>query len=112
MNVLVLLSFFTGLFPHIFNLATRARITSNATCGESGPETYCHLVEHVPMGGMQMEPSHAQCQVCNQYSQDELERRWIYNAIDGTNSWWQSPTLANGKHYHWVTITVDLQQVK
>ncbi|XP_071807655.1 laminin subunit alpha-2-like isoform X1 [Asterias amurensis] len=101
----------SGLFPHIFNLATRARITSNATCGESGPETYCRLVEHVPMGGMQMEPSHAQCQVCNLYSQDELERRWIFNAIDGTNSWWQSPTLANGKHYHWVTITVDLQQV-
>ncbi|XP_038056132.1 laminin subunit alpha-2-like [Patiria miniata] len=101
----------SGLFPHIFNLATRARITTNATCGERQPEMYCRLVEHVPMGEMQMEPDHAQCQLCDVYSQDPTQRHWIYNAIDGTNSWWQSPTLANGKHYHWVTITLDLQQV-
>lgn len=27
-----------GLFPHVINLATRARITANATCGQSGSE--------------------------------------------------------------------------
>ena len=39
----------TGLFPHIFNLATNAIIEATATCGDSGPETYCKLVEHVFM---------------------------------------------------------------
>ncbi|KAG0419195.1 hypothetical protein HPB47_004289, partial [Ixodes persulcatus] len=36
-----------GLFPSVFNLASNAGITVNATCGETGPETYCKLVEHI-----------------------------------------------------------------
>lgn len=32
----------------VFNLAANAKIDANATCGDSRPETYCKLVEHVP----------------------------------------------------------------
>ncbi|POI30878.1 hypothetical protein CIB84_005371, partial [Bambusicola thoracicus] len=35
----------------------------------------------------------------------------ISSAIDGTNNWWQSPSIQNGRQYHWVTITLDLRQV-
>lgn len=91
-----------GLFPSIFNLATNAIIVANATCGEIGPEVYCKLVEH----GVLKEP---QCGVCD--AKLETKRHPITNAIDGSNNWWQSPTLQNGKQYEWVTITLDLRQV-
>lgn len=39
------------------------------------------------------------------------ERHPITNAIDGKNTWWQSPSIQNGIEYHYVTITLDLQQV-
>lgn len=35
----------------------------------------------------------------------------IEYAIDGTNRWWQSPSIKNGMEYHYVTITLDLKQV-
>ncbi|KAJ8033997.1 Laminin subunit alpha-2 [Holothuria leucospilota] len=96
-----------GLFPHVFNLATRAVILSNATCGETKSEIYCHLVEHVP----DQEINFPQCRVCDLNSNKRKERHPIENAIDGTNSWWQSPSIANGMQYHWVTITLDLGQI-
>lgn len=40
------------------------------------------------------------------------ERHPIKYAIDGTNSWWQSPSIQNGMEYHYVTITLDLKQVE
>lgn len=40
-----------------------------------------------------------------------IERHPISHAIDGTNNWWQSPSIQNGREYHWVTITLDLRQV-
>ncbi|XP_069813854.1 laminin subunit alpha-1 isoform X1 [Dendropsophus ebraccatus] len=96
-----------GLFPAILNLASNADITANATCGESGPEMFCKLVEHVP-GRIVRNP---QCRVCDQNSVNPKERHPITNAIDGTNDWWQSPSIQNGREYHWVTITLDLKQV-
>ena len=48
-------------------------------------------------------------QICD--DGDEERRHPITNAIDGTNSWWQSPTLQNGPEFQWVTITIDLKQV-
>ncbi|OXB73578.1 UNVERIFIED_CONTAM: hypothetical protein H355_003880 [Colinus virginianus] len=39
------------------------------------------------------------------------EQHPISSAIDGTNNWWQSPSIQNGRQYHWVTITLDLRQV-
>ncbi|XP_078599139.1 laminin subunit alpha-2-like isoform X15 [Branchiostoma floridae x Branchiostoma japonicum] len=95
-----------GLFPLIFNLATNAKITSNATCGLNGPENYCKLVEHVPGEPFPQDP---QCSVCD--DNDPSLRHPIENAIDGTNSWWQSPTISQGRQYNWVTITLDLGQI-
>ncbi|XP_074043658.1 laminin subunit alpha-2 isoform X1 [Macrotis lagotis] len=96
-----------GLFPAVLNLATNALITTNATCGERGPEMYCKLVEHVP-GQPVRNP---QCRTCNQNSSYAYQRHPIMNAIDGKNTWWQSPSIKNGIEYHYVTITLDLQQV-
>ncbi|XP_073931083.1 laminin subunit alpha-2 isoform X3 [Castor canadensis] len=80
---------------------------TNATCGERGPEMYCKLVEHVP-GQPVRNP---QCRICNQNSSNPYQRHPITNAIDGKNTWWQSPSIKNGIEYHYVTITLDLQQV-
>lgn len=93
-----------GLFPTVFNLATRATITVNATCGSSGPEVYCKLVEHVQMRA-------PQCGVCDANSPDHDKRHPITHAIDGTPRWWQSPSLQNGPQYEWITVTLDLKQV-
>lgn len=158
MNCNFLLFFFLipGLFPAVLNLASMADITSNATCGLSGPEMFCKLVEHVP--GQPV--TNAQCRICNQNSAKpfgkrdshshthlqsiQYSRRWNWSlirhcrcdltcsneqvdddchvsqsterhpieyAIDGTNRWWQSPSIKNGMDYHSVTITLDLKQV-
>ncbi|XP_069052056.1 laminin subunit alpha-2 isoform X1 [Lepisosteus oculatus] len=96
-----------GLFPAVLNLASMAEISTNATCGERGPEMYCKLVEHVP-GQPVRNP---QCRVCNLASNRPYERHPITYAIDGTNRWWQSPSIQNGMEYHYVTITLDLKQV-
>ncbi|XP_051880562.1 laminin subunit alpha-2 [Pristis pectinata] len=96
-----------GLFPAVLNLATMAEISANATCGQSEPEMYCKLVEHVP-GRPFRNP---QCRICNLNSRNPRERHPITNAIDGTNRWWQSPSIKNGMEYHYVTITLDLKQV-
>ncbi|XP_026642027.1 laminin subunit alpha-2-like [Microtus ochrogaster] len=68
---------------------------------------YCKLVEHVP-GQPVRNP---QCRICNQNSSHPHQRHPITNAIDGKNTWWQSPSIKNGVEYHYVTITLDLQQV-
>uniref|UniRef100_A0A4W5KBC8 Laminin subunit alpha 2 n=1 Tax=Hucho hucho TaxID=62062 RepID=A0A4W5KBC8_9TELE len=97
----------SGLFPAVLNLASMAEISTNATCGETGPEMYCKLVEHVP--GQQVR--NTQCRICNNNNERQFERHPIEYAIDGTNRWWQSPSIKNGMDYHYVTITLDLQQV-
>uniref|UniRef100_A0A8C3PRK5 Basement membrane-specific heparan sulfate proteoglycan core protein n=1 Tax=Calidris pygmaea TaxID=425635 RepID=A0A8C3PRK5_9CHAR len=80
---------------------------TNATCGEKGPEMFCKLVEHVPGRPLR----NAQCRVCDRHSANPKEQHPISSAIDGTNNWWQSPSIQNGRQYHWVTITLDLRQV-
>uniref|UniRef100_A0A8C3CUE0 Laminin subunit alpha-1 n=1 Tax=Cairina moschata TaxID=8855 RepID=A0A8C3CUE0_CAIMO len=96
-----------SLFPAILNLASNAHISTNATCGEKGPEMFCKLVEHVPGRPLR----NAQCRVCDSHSANPKEQHPISSAIDGTNNWWQSPSIQNGRQYHWVTITLDLRQV-
>jgi laminin alpha 1/2 len=91
----------------VFNLASHSDIASNATCGQRRVETFCKLVEHVE----QESPRYVQCGVCDAHSDYEDERHPITNAIDGTHDSWQSPTLANGWEYNWVTVTLDLKQV-
>ncbi|KAM4601168.1 laminin subunit alpha-2 [Polymixia lowei] len=96
-----------GLFPAVLNLASMADISANATCGSLGQEMFCKLVEHVP-GQPVRNP---QCRFCNQQSTKPFERHPIEYAIDGTNRWWQSPSIKNGVEYHYVTVTLDLRQV-
>ncbi|XP_077565318.1 laminin subunit alpha-2 isoform X2 [Stigmatopora nigra] len=96
-----------GLFPAVLNLASMADISTNATCGQSEPQMFCKLVEHVP-GRPVRNP---QCRICDQNSTKPFERHPIEYAIDGTNRWWQSPSIKNGMEYHYVTITLDLKQV-
>ncbi|KAL4235537.1 Laminin Domain II [Mactra antiquata] len=96
-----------GLFPYILNLATRARITANASCGEDRPEYFCKLVEHVDL----QQISH--CDYCNARAgagrlEEIGDRHPISNAIDGSNKWWQSPSISKGWEYNHVTITLDL----
>ena len=94
----------------MFNLATRADITSNATCGENGPEHFCKLVQHVKKKKDDTDLK-AHCGICDSGSSDALERHPIEHAIDGTQNWWQSPSIASGKLYNQVTVTLDLKQV-
>ena len=108
MKHLVILFYFPGLFPHVFNLATLAHINSNATCGQHFPEPFCKLVEHVK----RRPGDKIQCGICFANSSIPGEAHPISSAIDGSHRWWQSPTIANGWIYNWVTITLDLKQVK
>ncbi|KAM4693155.1 laminin subunit alpha-2 isoform 1-T1 [Discoglossus pictus] len=96
-----------GLFPAVLNLASNALITANATCGEKAKDLFCKLVEHVP--GQPIRNS--QCRYCDQQSTNPNLRHPITHAINGKNSWWQSPSIKHGMQYHYVTITLDLQQV-
>ncbi|XP_053566671.1 laminin subunit alpha-2 isoform X2 [Bombina bombina] len=96
-----------GLFPAVFNLASNAIITANATCGEKGKELFCKLVEHVP--GQPIRNS--QCAHCHQNCDKPQWCHPINHAINGKMSWWQSPSISSGMQYHYVTITLDLHQV-
>ena len=49
--------------------------------------------------------------MCDSSNPDQSKRHPIRNAIDGTDNWWQSPTLKNGKRYEWVTININLRQI-
>ncbi|XP_050306912.1 laminin subunit alpha-1 [Anthonomus grandis grandis] len=88
-----------GLWPSVFNLATKADIVANATCGSDYVQEFCRLAEP------------ERCGICDENSADLGKRHPIINAIDGTNSWWQSPPLSYGKEFEFVSVTVDLKQI-
>lgn len=89
-----------GLFPSTFNVATKADVYVNATCGEDGPETFCKPSES------------ARCAVCDARSPDPGKRHNISNVLNpDPTKWWQSPTLAMGERFEYVTIVLDLKQV-
>ncbi|XP_014204068.2 laminin subunit alpha-1 [Copidosoma floridanum] len=88
-----------GLFPSVFNVAAKAELRVNATCGEDGPETYCKPAET------------SRCSVCDSRSPDPNKRHHVNLVLDSNPSrWWQSPTLAQGDDYEFVTILLDLKQ--
>ncbi|KAK4880835.1 hypothetical protein RN001_008981 [Aquatica leii] len=90
-----------GLWPSVFNLATKALISVNATCGEGGREEFCRMSEN----------GRGRCGICDNFSPDTSKKHLIHYAIDGSSRWWQSPALHNGPEYEYVTITLDLKQV-
>lgn len=99
-----------GLYPPLFNVAPRAEISVNATCGQNGAEEYCKLVDAYPHRNWAK-----QCGTCNAHSSDRARQRSIQSLIwTGSGleeSWWQSPTLQGGRQFEYVTITLDLKQV-
>lgn len=95
------------MHPQTFNLASRADVTANATCGETenGPETYCKF------GGSAGGPQ--PCGVCDGRSGDPAKAHGPSAAVDDVSAgtWWQSPSLQNGDQYHYVTFGIDLKKV-
>ena len=51
----------------------------------------------------------ARCGVCD--SSDPGQAHPPALAIDGSDRWWQSPSLQYGPAYHTVTLTLDLRKV-
>lgn len=49
------------------------------------------------------------CDYCN--AADPNKAHPITNAVDGTERWWQSPSLSQGLNYDEVNVTLDLGQV-
>ncbi|XP_044280230.1 laminin subunit alpha-3 [Varanus komodoensis] len=103
----------SSLHPPYFNLAEAASIWATATCGqdESGRprrELYCKLVGG-PAAAPAGETIQGQfCDYCN--AADPKKAHPITNAIDGSERWWQSPSLSLGLKYDEVNITLDLGQ--
>uniref|UniRef100_A0A8C6XWT5 Laminin subunit alpha 3 n=2 Tax=Elapinae TaxID=42168 RepID=A0A8C6XWT5_NAJNA len=103
-----------SLHPPYFNLAETTRIWATATCGqdESGRprlELFCKLV-----GGPAASPAGQTiqgqfCDYCN--AADPNKAHPIDYAIDGTERWWQSPSLSLGLKYDEVNVTLDLGQL-
>ncbi|EDV23363.1 uncharacterized protein TRIADDRAFT_27868 [Trichoplax adhaerens] len=82
------------------DLAPSSSIAASATCGTNRPENFCLLDR----------PD--SCSTCdNTANAPSNQRHPIGYAIDGTEKWWQSPTLTNGFDYNNVTITLDLKQI-
>ncbi|KAF7990369.1 hypothetical protein HCN44_000174 [Aphidius gifuensis] len=89
-----------GLYPSTFNVALKAEIYANATCGEDGPEKYCKLSDS------------RKCEICDAKSPDPAKQHNIYNVLNSkAGKWWQSPTLAQGDRYEYIDITLDLKQI-
>ncbi|KAJ6646434.1 Laminin subunit alpha-1 [Pseudolycoriella hygida] len=94
-----------GSWPPVQNVALKSSITVNATCGQNGPEEHCDMID------VDTHRSRAsQCEICDGNSTDFDKRHHIEYAIDGTNRYWQSPSLQYGNEFEYVTITVDLKQ--
>lgn len=89
------------LFPSVFDVASFADISANATCGTmffGVDEPFCKL------------SSPSTCSICSALIADK--KHSIEYVIDSDNSnWWQSPTFQSGPQYEYVTITMDLKQV-
>ncbi|XP_042299302.1 laminin subunit alpha-3-like [Sceloporus undulatus] len=102
------------LQPPYFNLAQGATIGATATCGqdqEGSPraELFCKMV-----GGPAAFPAGQAiqgqfCDYCN--AADPKKAHPITSAIDGTERWWQSPSLSLGLKYDEVNVTLDLGQL-
>lgn len=96
-----------ALWPQVFNIAPRAKLHVNATCGQHTREEYCKTINAHP--NRERKPH---CSFCDAHNADPERRHPIENVVDGTKSWWQSPTLHEGPEYEYVTIMLDLKQVQ
>ncbi|KAK4877517.1 hypothetical protein RN001_010023 [Aquatica leii] len=99
------------LTPPYFNLASGKNITASATCGEDfgGPELYCKLVGANAQHEQNANVIQGQfCDYCDPTNPDKLHPASF--AVDGAETWWQSPPLSRGMKYNEVNLTIDLGQ--
>ncbi|KAL1455907.1 hypothetical protein WDU94_000672 [Cyamophila willieti] len=106
------------LTPPLFNLAAGRRVTATATCGEGveEPELYCYLVgANKPGNENKDEEEHLliQGQICD-HCDPRREDKYhpAEHAVDGAETWWQSPPLSRGMKYNEVNLTIDLGQLQ
>ncbi|EFN79905.1 laminin subunit alpha [Harpegnathos saltator] len=99
------------LTPPYFNLAEGKEIVASATCGvdTTGPELYCKLVG--ANADQDEDINLIQGQVCDYCDPDNPEKRHPPEyAVDGMETWWQSPPLSRGMKYNEVNLTINLGQ--
>ncbi|XP_029032401.2 laminin subunit alpha [Osmia bicornis bicornis] len=99
------------LTPPYFNLAEGKEIIASATCGVDtpGPELYCKLVG--ASADQHEDINLIQGQVCDYCDADNPEKRHPPEyAVDGMETWWQSPPLSRGMKYNEVNLTINLGQ--
>ncbi|KAJ8668735.1 hypothetical protein QAD02_010398 [Eretmocerus hayati] len=103
------------LTPPYFNLAEGKEIVASATCGVDtpDPELYCQLVgansdQEAATNLNQTIIQGQQCDYCD--PDDEEKRHPPEYAVDGMETWWQSPPLSRGKEYEQVDLTINLGQ--
>ncbi|XP_018320894.1 laminin subunit alpha [Agrilus planipennis] len=99
------------LTPPYFNLAENRTIRASATCGEDteGPELYCKLIGANAENDVNVNLIHGQfCDYCDPSRPDK--RHPPEYAVDGMETWWQSPPLSRGMKYNEVNLTIDFGQ--
>ncbi|CAL7933589.1 unnamed protein product [Xylocopa violacea] len=99
------------LTPPYFNLAEGKEIIASATCGVDtpGPELYCKLVG--ANADQHEDINLIQGQVCDYCDADNPEKRHPPEyAVDGMETWWQSPPLSRGMKYNEVNLTINFGQ--
>ena len=94
------------LEPPYFDIAKGKRMTATSTCGEGpglkdGRELFCKLADSP--GRVDIKGQY--CDYCYPGNHS------VQYVNDGTEKWWQSPSLSRGLQYENVNITIDLGQV-
>ena len=96
------------LQPPYFDIAKGKPITATATCGEGpgleeeGRELFCKLAQAPGRVGIKGQS----CDYCYPGNHS------IKFSNDGSEKWWQSPSLSRGLQYENVNITINLGQVR
>ncbi|KAH0550044.1 laminin subunit alpha [Cotesia glomerata] len=99
------------LTPPYFNLAEGKEIIASATCGVDtpGPELYCQLVGASSDQDEDVNLIQGQvCDVCDPTVPGKNHPP--EHAVDGMETWWQSPPLSRGMKYNEVNLTINLGQ--
>lgn len=103
------------LTPPYFNLAIGKQIEATSTCGEgvTDPELFCKLTG-ADLAGDEVPPNYEViqgqlCDVCN--PNVAAQAHPARQALDGRETWWQSPPLSRGLELNKVNLTINLGQV-
>ncbi|CAH0547109.1 unnamed protein product [Brassicogethes aeneus] len=99
------------LTPPYFNLAEGKNITASATCGvdTEGPELYCKLIGANSFNELNVNVIQGQyCDYCDPLNPAKTHPPEF--AVDGIDTWWQSPPLSRGMKYNEINLTIDLGQ--